>query len=124
MDKVAEDDTYGVFRISGDHPSYCTQYQTCKVIEAPFAVGRSIGGGGWIFQKRSPFLPIFRYHYWKYKEAGLELRIWGKPEYSPHFLLPDQECETLDGHPVSIFKLPSVFVMLLCAACLSIIIFA
>ena len=59
LEKVAEDDTYGVFRITGDHPSYCTQYQNCKVIEAPFAVGRSIGGGGWIFQKDRLFYQSF-----------------------------------------------------------------
>ena len=120
LDRVASDDTYAFFRTSRGHPLECQAYQKCKVVAAPFTVGRSMGGAGWVFQKRSPFLPILNHYYWKYEESGLIERIWNQPKYDPTHLLPDRECETLDGHAVSMLKVASLFAMLASAACLSI----
>ena len=56
--------------------------------------------------KRSPFLPIFNYHFWQLNEAGYKQRIYNKPEYlgTTSHLWPAQECEDLDGQPISMFK--------------------
>ena len=101
---------------------YCSKYQTCEAVIAPFIEGRYPGGVGWIFPKRSPFLPIFNQFYWDIKEAGLLDRIWAQPKYSPNKLLPKHECETLDGHPIHMHKVISLFTMLFGAFCCSLII--
>ena len=75
----------------------------------------------WSFQI-SPFLPIFNHVYWETKEAGLLDRIWAKPSYSPNKLLPKHECDTLDGHPIHMHKVISLFTMLFGAFCCSLII--
>ena len=101
----------------------CSEYQKCEVVAAPFTEGYFPGGVGWIFPKRSPFLPIFKKYFWELKEAGHKQRIYNKPEYKDSHLLPDQECETLDGHPISMFKVISLFTMFFGTAFLSSVIF-
>ena len=122
MEKITEDDSYAYFSLDRGPMLFCKMYQACKVIIPPFTDGRFSGGTGWIFPKRSPFLHIIHKWYWKMKEAGLFKRIWYQPKYSPNKLLPKHECETLDGHPISMHKVISLFVMLIGAFsfCLSI----
>ena len=122
---LAGDGNSAVFAIVyGDNGLYpCEKIQNCEVIPAPFTEGRFPGGAGWFFPKRSPFLPILNKHYWELKEAGHFNRIENKPEYDPQHLLPEQECDDLDGHPISMHKVISLFAIFLGAAFLSAIIF-
>ena len=92
-------------------------------MQAPFTDGRYIGGGGWIFPKRSPLLPILHKYYWELKEKGFQDRLSRTPERSPSHLLPDQECDTLEGHPISMHKVISVVAMFFGGFCLSLMIF-
>ena len=123
VDKLIEDDSYAAFAFEIDPALPCRKYQSCEVVAAPFTEGRSAGGVGWFFPKRSPFLSIFNKYYWELQEEGHFARIKGEPEYHPFKLLPDQECETLDGHPISMHKVISLFTMFVCSAFLSSTIF-
>ena len=123
MEKIAKDERYAWFSVSWEPPVECDKYQKCEVVSVPFTEGRFPGGRGWIFPKRSPFLPIFNKYYWELKEAGFRTRIKNKPEYRPNHLLPEQECETLDGHPISMHKVISLFAMFFGAFCCSFLIF-
>ena len=91
----------------------CPSYQKCKVIKkiVPFTGSKTTGGRGWLFPKRSPFLPILNKYFLELKEAGHKRRIGLKAEYTPSKLLPDQECENLDGHPISMHKVISLFTL-------------
>ena len=103
---LEDDDSYALFlpQVSEHETKYCSKYQKCEVVTAPFSKGYFPGGIGWIFPKRSPFLPIFNYHFWQLNEADHKRRIYNKPEYKPSYLWPAQECEDLDGQPISMFK--------------------
>ena len=90
---------------------------------APFIEGRIYGGQGWLFPKRSPFLPIFNKYYMEIKEAGHLYRISRQPKYDPTYLLPQQECGDLDGHPISMHKVISLFVLIFGTVFLSVMIF-
>ena len=122
MEKVSEDETYAFFAISSAFYSSCDAYQKCKVVTALFTTGRFAGGAGWLFPKRSPYFSIFNYYVRVMKETGLKDRIVNTPEYEPKYLLPDQECETFDVHPVSMLIVISLFAMLLGAVFLSLVI--
>ena len=65
MDKLVEDESYAQFSIGGKNTGYvvCKRYQRCEVVKAPFTEGRFPGGVGWLFPKRSPYLPIFNQYY-------------------------------------------------------------
>ena len=122
MEKISEDDSYAFFTISTTVYGMCDAYQKCKVVTAPFTTGRFAGGAGWLFPKRSPFFSIFNHYVRVLKETGLKDRVVNTPEYDPKYLLPDQECETFDGHPVSMSIVFSLFAMLLGAAGLSLVV--
>ena len=123
MEKVSEDEAYAFFAISSTVYKSCDVYQKCKVVTAPFTTGRFAGGAGWLFPKRSPYFSIFNYYVRVMKETGLKDRIVNTPEYEPTYLLPDQECETFDAHPVSMLIVISLFAMLLGTTCLCLVIF-
>ena len=108
---MAEDDNFAYFGISIDPKFQCNLYQTCAIVNPPFTDGKYSGGIGWLFPKRSAFLPIFNKFFWKMKEAGLIRRIYNQPEYRPNKLLPNQVCETLDGDPISMHKVVSLFAL-------------
>ena len=108
---MAEDDNFALFAISVGANVNCKIYQTCEVVNTPFTDGKFPGGMGWLFPKRSPFLPIFNKLFWKMKEGGLIDRIAFQPEYTPNKLLDTQVCETLDGDPISMHKVVSLFAL-------------
>ena len=117
------DDSFVFFSI-GMKPNYrCKSYQTCEVIIPPFTEGKFMGGRGWLFPKRSPFLPAFNQLFWKIKELGLYQRIINQPKYSPNKLLPKQYCETLDGDPISMHKVVSLFALFAVAFNVTLVIF-
>ena len=109
FEKVANDDNYAMFRISSKAHLPLKHYKNCDVVAAPFTTGVFAGGAGWLFPKRSPFLPIFRQYFWQLSDAGLFKKIATNPEYQPFFLLPHQECETFNWHSVSIQQLAILF---------------
>lgn len=124
-DKLAEDDSYAFFTIQNKDRISCLNYQKCNVVRKiiPFTGSKTAGGRGWLFPKRSPFLPIFKKYFWELKEAGHWRRIKDKAEYNKYHLLPDQECEDLDGHPISMHKVISLFTMFFVAVFVSTAIF-
>lgn len=79
MDKIIEDDSSAYFSVRTKPHLKCKRYQKCETVVVPFTEGRHPGGSGWLFPKRSPFLPVFKEHYWKLKEAGYWQRIENKP---------------------------------------------
>ena len=123
FEKAANDENYAVFVIWHTVHWACKPYQKCEVVAAPFTDGRKLGGAGLIFPKQSPFLSIMNQHYWELKDAGLYERIKHKPEYEPFYLLPKQECEKFDGHPISMHKVVSLFTIFLCCIGFSLLIF-
>ena len=122
---MVEDGSYTQFCIGSKTSCYvpCKKYQRCEVVKAPFFEGSFPGGVGWLFPKRSPFLPIFNQYYWELKNTGHWNRINSKPEYDPTKLLPYQECETLEGHPIGMHQVISLFAMFFGAAFISFAIF-
>ena len=70
LDKLVEDDSYAFYQVHGERHFRCHRYQNCEVVLVPFTEGRFPGGAGWIFPKRSPFLPMLNKYYWELKEAG------------------------------------------------------
>ena len=125
MDKLADDETYAFFKVAAESSAHypCQRYQKCEVVMTPFTEGLFPGGMDWLFPKRSPLLPIFNKYYWELKESGHFKITFDKPEYDPSHLLPDQECETLDGHPISMDKVISLFTMFFSTAFLCTMIF-
>ena len=93
-----------------------------EVVKVPFTEGKVPGGSGWLFPKRSPFLPIFNKHFWELKELGHWKRI-SKSYSSTALLSTSQENEDLDEHPISMHKVISLFAMFFGAAFLSLLIF-
>ena len=124
LEKVARDNSYVFFGfLSIALIGHCEAFQKCEVVEAPFTEGSMVGGVGWLFPKRSPFLPLFNQMFWDLKEKGFMQRIQNQPQYNPNKLLSLQECETLDGQAISMLKVISLFSMLGGAACVSLLIF-
>ena len=125
MAKIAEDGSYASFIIDHLPDSECPEYVDCRVVVAPFSSFAGTGGAGWLFPKRSPFLPIFNYYFWIMKGSGAYGRIMkpqNRPGYNP-MSIAKQQCENLEGKPIGIHKSFSVFVILMTGLCLSILIF-
>lgn len=120
---MLEDDSYSVHFLSAKgFMKNCKAYHECKVIKAPFATAKVAGGAGWLFSKRSPYLPVFQKYYREAKETGALHRLWQHPKYTPNALLPDQICEELDGEPIGMDKAFSLFMMLCGGGSLSLLI--
>ena len=84
----------------------------------PHVIATSLGMG-WIFPKRSPFLPIFHKHITLIKETGVYNRIGDT--YDPLKGMPGQICKEYDGEPIGAEKSFSLFGMMISGACLSVI---
>ena len=120
MDNLVEDDSYALFQgFQGRNPIY-DSYLKCKVVMTPFVVDRTLGGG-WMFPKGSPFLPIFKHYVGLVKEGGSDKRI--EDSYRGPKDLLDQECLEYDGDPIGMKKAFSLFGIILGGMGLSLIIF-
>ena len=119
MDKLVEDDSFALFQLwSGNRPSpACDVYQKCQVVKTHFVVARNFGGG-WMFPKRSPFLPILKHYVGLVKEVGIVLRI-----SSSYAKQNGQECLEYDGDPIRLQKTFSLFAIVLGGMSLSLITF-
>ena len=119
MDKVVDDDSFAVFLITSRIP-HCDSYKKCKVVKTPIVVSKTLGSG-WMFPKRSPFLPILKHYIGLFKEAGTFKRLQNS-HYENNYS-PDQECFEYDGHPIQMQKAVSLFGLILGGMGLSFIIF-
>ena len=123
MDKLVDDDSFAVFAVYGEgSPPDCTCYKKCKVVKTPFVVSKMLGAG-WMFPRRSPFLPILKHYFGLFKEAGTYNRLKDSHKENKNNHLPDQECFEYDGHPIQMQKAVSLFGLILGGMGLSFIIF-
>ena len=119
MDKLVDDDSFAQFYIESGSP-HCDSYKKCKVVKTPFVVSKMLGAG-WMFPRRSPFLPILKHYFGLFKEAGTYNRLKDSHDENNH--LPDQECFEYDGHPIQMQKAVSLFGLILGGMGISFIIF-
>ena len=92
----------------------CKATRDCSVVVAPVTTGPLGTGGGWMFQKRSPFLPIFRHYHDMIRESGTFWRLHqyeNRPEMQSDYFYPEPICETHKGKPIGLYKISSIFVI-------------
>ena len=100
---MVEDDSYALFLVASETPAECDRFYKCDIVAAPFLTGIINIGKGWMFQKRSPFLPLFKRTFRKMEEAGTVRKIEDKTRREQNFEryhLTDQICNALDGNPI------------------------
>ena len=127
LEKVASESSNAHFRISSTPLSSCQKVFDCSVVISSFTTGALGTGAGWMFHKRSPFLPIFNYYYHMMKESGSVLRMkrrMNRPEFDSNYYYPKQTCENLEGKPIGIYKSSSLFIILMLGAFVCFLIFA
>ena len=88
----------------------CEQFKKCQVIAIPDVIDIS-SGGGWTFQKNSPFLPMFDFYINQLKEHGTYQRI--EDVGNNKTLGPDQDCQDYDGKPIGYKKVFSLMTLLM-----------
>ena len=115
METVANDSSYALFIIR-EEPGLklCKVTRDCSVVLAPVTTGPLATGVGWIFQKRSPFLPIFRHYHDMIRESGTFLRLHqyeNRPEMQSNYFYSEPICETHKGKPIGLYKISSIFVI-------------
>ena len=97
---MVEDDSYALFLVGSEAPVDCDRFYKCDIVAAPFTTGIINLGKGWMFQKRSPFLKLFKRAYRKMEEAGtirkMEERLRRERNFE-RYHLKDQICSRLDG---------------------------
>ena len=122
FEHLVEDDDYAAYAMMGGkgHVKICPKYYSCDIIMVPHVITTALGMG-WIFPKRSPFLPIFHKHLTIIQETGVLHRI--ADTYDPLKGMPNQICKEYDGEPIGAEKCFSLFGMMLSGACFSIITF-
>ena len=116
FEKLANDSSYAWFGISNGVSTSCKRNWDCSVKNAPFTTGILGIGGGWMFKKRSPFLPILNHYFLLMEESGTVWRLrrrMHRPEYDLNYYLPKQKCEHYEGKPIGIHKASSVFGILI-----------
>ena len=120
MTKLVEDDSYASYVMTGGkgHLKRCPEYYSCDIIVVPHVITTSLGSG-WIFPKRSPFLPIFHKHATLIKETGVLERIANT--YNELKGMPGQICAEYDGKPIGAEKCFSLFGMMLFGIGISVI---
>ena len=72
---MIEDDSYALFLVGSEAPVDCDRFYKCDIVAAPFTTGIINLGKGWMFQKRSPFLRLFKRAFRKMEEADLKLNL-------------------------------------------------
>ena len=77
----------------------CPKFTSCDVVIVPYIVD-TILGGGWLFPKGSPYLPIMEF----YVSAILEGGIYGRMIESYEENTGGQQCAEYDGKPIGVHK--------------------
>ena len=98
----------------------CEPYKKCKVLQIPYVIDASVGGG-WTFQKHSPFLPMFDMYINTLKEHGTFQRI--EDVGNNKTLGPEQDCQDYDGKPIGVTKVFSLFGILAIGSGFSVLLF-
>ena len=99
----------------------------CSVVIAPFTSGGHGKGSGWMFEKRSPFLPIFNHYFNKIREAATFKRLseyHNRPEFDSNYYLQIPTCETNKGKPIGLYKISSTFAVVMIGAGVCLMIYA
>ena len=109
MDHIVKDDSYAAYMTmlqeSGSFESGCKKWIECEVVVIPHVIHKTLGGG-WIFPKFSPFLPMFRHYVNKLREGGILDAIIASRSYRRG---QDQICPKYDGKPIALEKSFSLF---------------
>ena len=95
----------------------CPRYESCEVVKVPYVVD-TILGGGWLFPKNSPYLPIMEYYVGILLEAGIYERM--KSAYYDTDG-KGQNCPDFDGSPIGPHKVFSLFGVIVLGIVLSLI---
>ena len=119
MDTIVEDESFALFLIAAGR-NVCNSYEKCEVVKTPVVFATTVGAG-WMFPKRSPFLPILKIYFGLVQEAGSYNRVLDY--YNEKKLLPEQECLKYDGDPIQMRKAVSLIGIILGGTGLSFIIF-
>ena len=117
MDKLVKNNSFALYQL-WSHPT-CESYQKCDVVKTHFVVGESFGAG-WMFPKRSQFLPILNHYIGMVKEGGSVRRI--SHQYDENSHLPEQECFEYNGDPIAMKKVGSLFALIVGGMGISLII--
>ena len=114
METIANESSNAYFKISSNPLTSCQRVFDCSVVIAPFTTGALGTGTGWMFQKRSPFLPIFRHYHDMIRESGTFWRLHefeNRPDFQSNYFYPEPICETHKGKPIGLYKISSIFVI-------------
>ena len=126
MERVILDSSYALFAFSVN-PIIRRCKSGCSVVIAPFTSGALGRGAGWMFEKRSPFLPIFNHYFNKIKESATSQRLsrtHNRPEYDSNYYFPKPTCETYKGKPIGLYKISSTFAIVIIGAGVCFMIYA
>ena len=93
----------------------CPRYESCEVVIVPYIVD-TILGGGWLFPKDSPYLPIMEYYVSILLEGGIYERIKSSYYDSDG---KAQSCPVFDGTPIGPHKVFSLFGIMIIGIILS-----
>ena len=123
---MVEDDSYALFLAASEPPVDCDRYYKCDIIAAPFETGVINIGKGWMFQKRSPFLPFFKRAFTKMEQAGTIRKIEDRTRREQNFEryhLKEQICSSLDGTEIGWNKALLLFLLFFTGVAISQLIF-
>ena len=118
MKRVALDSSYAAI-VFNEYPMIVVCKSGCSVAIAPFTSGALAQGNGWMFQKRSPFLPVFNHYFNKIKESATFKRLRrlsNRPEYESNYYFSKPTCETRKGNPIGLYKISSMFAIVIIGA--------
>lgn len=116
MEEIANESNNAYFKISSKPLTSCRRVFDCSVVIAPFTTGALGTGTGWMFLKRSPFLPIFNYYYNMMKESGSIERLRrrrNRPEFDSNYYKPKATCQNHEEKAIAIYKSASLFIILM-----------
>ena len=120
LEKIVEDDSYAAYIMSSGSIKRCHQFKVCNVAVIPDVIDTATGGG-WTFQKNSPFFPIFKMYINILKERGIFQIIEDRGNNKTEG--PEQTCANFDGKPIGVEKVFSLFGILLIGAGFTILLF-
>ena len=95
----------------------CFRYINCEVVVVPYIVD-TVLGGGWLFPKGSPYLPIMEFYASAIKEGG----IYGRTSRSYIEGAENPVCTNYDGKPIGLHKAFSLSVIIFLGLGLSLLI--
>ena len=110
-----EDPSFVLFGYAFSQKSY-DAYKTCKFIELPKKYGKL--PSGFTLPKNSSILHTFRYHVKRMLQSGSvdKLKLVYEKTYGGHV------CPNYDGKPISMYKVCSLFGVLIVAAIFSLVV--